>query len=245
MKTIIVLLLCVNLFMHVSAQDGYGSTSVYDRVVKLPKDKHIFRIMPNEGWETQRWKDSVYAFPSFQEGKLETEKGYTLSIRPMLNFNMLLGTIEIASPDKAISTLRQTPEIKFVWIGDHKFIYNPGVGYLEIIYDGKASLAQKRTFSGVYEPANGFLYSLNTTNSNDNFKGQVYKSIRYYWIDEQYFFVDEHQKISRATSGVLTKMLPSSVKKQVKEFSKEKNIDYRKKEDLLKITEYANGQVGN
>ena len=76
----------------------------------------------------------------------------------------------------------------------------------------------------------------------DMYKGQVAKSKRYYWIEEQYYFVDEEQKIVRATSASLAKSLPH-VKKQVKEFSKENNIDYKKKEDLLKVIEHVNKQA--
>jgi len=52
--------------IEATAQDGYGSTSVYDRVATLPKNKHLFIIPPNHVWTEQLWKDSVYRIRSRQ-----------------------------------------------------------------------------------------------------------------------------------------------------------------------------------
>src|ERR1043165_518394 len=112
MRLIFVVLLCAIVFSKSIAQNGYGSTSIYDRVAELPKDKHFFVIPPNGVWEKQPWKDSIYQFNSFQEGKLEMATGFILSHKPLLNYNILIGTMEIMNPDGSITTLRQTNEIR-------------------------------------------------------------------------------------------------------------------------------------
>jgi len=220
------------------AQDGYGSTSVYDRVVQLPTDKHLFVLPPYAAWNEQRWKDSVYRFPSFLEGRVEMSKG-SPSLRPVMNFNIFLGTIEILAADHSLTTIAQRDDIKCVWIGDHKFIYKPPVGYLEILLEGKVSIAQRTIMNGIYESTNGFRYSLRAT---DLYKSPPQRELRYYWIEEQYYLIDEDQKTYRATKNALTKLAPS-VKKQIKAFSDENNIDYTKKEDLMKIVAYTNEQT--
>jgi hypothetical protein len=237
---IFVVLIASVLFAPVAiAQDGYGSTSVYDRNVQLPKGKHFYVVPPNAVWDQQPWKDSVYRFPSFQEGKLEMDNGYTPSFRPMLNFNFFTGSIQILAPDGSTTNLKQSAEIKVIWIGSHKFVYDASLGYLEILLDGTVSVAQRTVVDGIYELTNGFKYSLNRA---EMYKSPPIKETRYYWIEEQYFLLDENQKPFRATKNVLPKLL-SKVKTEIKEYSSANNIDYNKKEDLVKITAYANGQA--
>ncbi len=109
-----ILLIAVGFLKTASAQDGYGSTSVYDRVVQFPKGKRLYKLPPLQVWDHQPWKDSVYRFPSFQEGRLEMDKGFTPSFRPMLNYNFFTGSIQILAPDGTKTHLKRSEEIKAV-----------------------------------------------------------------------------------------------------------------------------------
>jgi hypothetical protein len=239
-KAFFVLLLCGIALSKSFAQNGYGSTSIYDRTAQLPKNEHFFVIPPNGVWNKQPWKDSVYQFDSFQEGKLETATGFTLSHRPLLNYNILIGTMELMNADGSITTLRGSNELKSIWVGDHKYIYESSFGYMEIILEGKASVGRKLFMNGLYELSNGFRYPLISV----DVKTSPAKTTRYYWTEKQYFIIGANQKTFRASKNVLPGLFPG-IKNRIKAYSKEKNINYGKEEDLLKIVAYANDQALN
>ncbi len=226
-------------FIKTAAQDGYGSTSVYDRVATLPRDKHLFVIPPNGIWTEQIWKDSVYRFPSFQIGRLEMTNGFVPSHRPMLNYNFMYESFDIRQPSGEVVKMRKSPAIKTVWVGDKKFVNDPTFGYLEVILDGKVSLAQRTYLDGLYELSNGNKYPMRSLMDT---KVASSKTTQYYWEEVQYFLLDENSKAYRAGAPQL-KMIAKKHKSAIKEFGKSNHIDYRKKDDLLKIVAFVNEEI--
>jgi hypothetical protein len=244
MKTFFVLLFSTLAIKGAFAQDGYGSTSVYDRVVHLPTDKHFFVAPPAREWNETPWKDSVYRFQSFQKGKLEMTNGFVPSHRPLLNYSAMAGAIVIRTDSNQTVVMRKSPAIRFVWIGDHKFVNDPAFGYLEIILDGKVCLAQKTYMDGIFELSNGSKYSMAAVMDMGAafIKTSFKASTRYYWVEEQYFMLGSNMKALRCSPGALKHFLPKH-KAAIKAFSKSNRINYRKREDLLKIVAYANEQA--
>ncbi|MEI9921384.1 MAG: hypothetical protein WDO14_21745 [Bacteroidota bacterium] len=243
----LMLLLAAGLFRQIaSAQDGYGSTSVYDRVVQLPTGKRFFIVPPTKEWNETEWRDSLYTFDSFQKGKLEMTNGFVPSHRPMLNYSPMNEGIVILPETGPAVAMRKSPAIKFVWIGDHKYINHPAFGFLEIVFAGKVSLARKQFMSGIYELSNGTKYSIRATNDITPaayIRVPLKGTTRYYWIEERYFFVGEDMKVFRSTAASLKHLLPKQ-KSAIKAFSKSNHIDYRKKDEVLKMVVYAN-EVAN
>jgi hypothetical protein len=236
----LLLLLLLIAVTQAAAQDGYGSTSIYDRVVQLPKGKHFFVILPNEKWESQKWKDSVYRFDSFQTGKLIMANGFVPSHRPMLNYNLMIEAMDIKQPTGEIVTMRRSPTIVAVYVGDTKFVYNPSFGFLEIILDGKVSVGKRTYMKSIYELSNGNRYE---QHASTDIRLSLAKTTRYYWPEEQYFILSEDSKAFRSGSTVLRHLLPKH-KHAIKSFAKKNHIDYKKKDDILKIVAYANEEAG-
>ncbi|HEX8059625.1 MAG TPA: hypothetical protein VF473_01755 [Cyclobacteriaceae bacterium] len=239
MRLCFVVLFCTITVCRSIAQNGYGSTSVYDRVIDLPKDKHFFIITPTAIWRKQPWRDSVYQFDSFGEGHLEMTNGFVPSHKLELNYNIFVETMELKSKDGTITTLEPANEIKAIFIGNHKFVYEPSFGYIEIILEGKASLGRKIYMKGSYELDDGSRSLLGTA----DVKTLPARFTRYYWLDVRYFIIGENQKTFRPGKTALPRLFPN-VKKQVKAFSVENNINYSREEDLLKIIRYANELAG-
>jgi hypothetical protein len=235
MRSFFVFLLSTFALSEVAAQDGYGSSSVYDRTTSLPKGKHFFVIPPSEVYRKQAWYDSVYLFPSFQQGRLELTTGYSPTNRPMMNYNMFLEAMDIKSPGGEITELKKTSEIKFVFVGDHKFIYEPSLGYLEVILEGKASVARRSMMKAIAEASNGSKYPITT----GDVRTSISRFTRYYWVEEDYFIIDDNGRIFRSAPNVLKGVYPKQ-KGDIKTYSKANRIDYQKKEDVLKVVGYAN-----
>jgi hypothetical protein len=244
MRSFLVLLIAALVFGESVAQDGYGSTSVYDRVVQLPAGKHLFIAPPAREWNETPWKDSVYRFESFQRGKLEMTNGFVPSHRPMLNYSVMMEAMAMKPDSGNIVAMRKSPAIKCVWIGDHKFVNDRMYGFLEIILDGKICVGQKIFMNGIYELSNGTKYpirAINDMTSTGYIKVPMKQSTRYYWVEEQYFMLGENMKTFRCSSRALAQLLPKQ-KKAIKAFSKSNHINYRRKEDVLKVVGYANEQ---
>ena len=225
--------------VHASkAQTGYGSTSALDRVSKLPKDKHVFVLRPNEYWYKQDWADSVYAFPEFLPGKMEFTNGFTPNNRMFLNYNVFLQKFVIREDNGDVVGLDYSKEIKYIWVGDHKFIYSPPFGYLEIILEGKASVAES-TFMRV-------IYELGTVN---RYPSSVYddrtaisKTPRYYWQEKAYYVFSDPSHMHRSSPAALPKIFPRQ-KSKIHSFQKEHHNDYKKRDDLLEIVSYCNNEL--
>jgi hypothetical protein len=219
----------------VFAQSGYGTTTIYDTNVReLPADSTVFELPPYQLWDRQPWSDSVYRFPEFQPGKLEFANGFSPSTRLNVNYNIFLETIDVKD-EKGIGILKKFPELKIIYIGETKFVYNPSLGYLEIILDGNISVAKRTVMAAVVGLSNGFKYRM----TGMDVKSQTYKATRYYWPIELYYILDSDYKPHRAGSLVLPTMLPS-IKHKIKDFVRINDISYRDKEDILKVVRYCN-----
>lgn len=236
MRLTFVVLLCAIALSKSAAQNGYGS-GIYDRTSDLPKNKHLFVLPPNDYWYKQRWADSVYLFSEFQPGKIALETGVVPTNRPMVNYNIFLDRMLIKQSEEEYIMLDERG-IKTIWIGERKFIYTLSHGYMEIILDGKASVAEKTRMVAIYELSNGAKYPLSAA---DVRTGQA-KGTRYYYEEKQYFIVDTRTHVHHGTTNLLSKIFPGN-KREIKVFVKKHNTDFRKKEDLLEIVAYINNSI--
>lgn len=236
MRLSFIALLCALALSRSVAQNGYGSTSVYDRVTDLPKGKHFFVLPPNDYWYKQQWADSVYMFSQFQPGKIQLETSVIPTNRPMLNYNIFLDRMLIRQSQEEYIVLEERG-ISAVWIGDRKFIYTLSHGYMEIILDGKASVAEKTKMVAIYELSNGTKYPLSVA---DIRTGQA-KGTRYYYEEKQYFIVDAQAHVHHGTTAILSKIFPGT-RSKIKSFVKDHKTDFKKREDLLEVVAYANEQ---
>jgi hypothetical protein len=168
--------------------------------------------------------------------------GFVPSHRPKLNYNILLGTIDIKQEKTgSIVRMRRSPAIKTVWIGDHRFINDPKEGYLEIVLEGYVSVAQKSYMNALYELSNGNKYPMSPLMDA---KVQSVRATQYFWTEELIFLVRKDQRAFRVTKGVLLRMFAKQ-KNVVKAFAKANHINYKKKEDVLKVVAYANEQAAD
>jgi len=236
MKFFILGLLCATAFNISLAQNGYGSAGAYDRTTNLPRDKHFFVLPPNTFWNKVQWKDSIYEFPEFQPGKLELSTGFIPSHHPLLNYNIFLEFVEIKQDNGQVFPLSNPSEVKTIWIGDHQFIYTPSFGYMEIILEGKVSVAEKIEMRAVFELSNGTKYLPPPT----DVRTAVSKSTRYYWPEKNYYIFTDRSHVHRAAA--LQKIIPRQ-KSKIRGFVKNHKTDFMKKEDILDLVSFCNQEL--
>lgn len=221
------------------AQNGYGSTGVYDRTTNLPKDKHFFVIPPGAFWYKQPWRDSIYLYPRFQQGRLELMNGVSPSHPLMLNFNFFLGLMELAQMNGDIGVLDVSNGVKYVWIGDHKFAYTtPTYGFMEVILEGKAAVAELTKMRAILELSNGTKFPLSVS----DIRTGVAKSTRYYWMEKEYFILDSKSHPHLPSVTVLARFYPRQ-KRKIKSFAKGHQTNFKKGEDLVEIVTWCNNEL--
>jgi len=221
------------------AQNGYGSLSIYDRVVNLPKDKHIFALPPNSRWYEQPWHDSTYLLPEFGEGRIELLNGYVPTHHLLMNYSLFLEMFVVKQDNGDIVPLKYSSEIKYIWIGEHKFIYSHAHGYLEIICQGKASLAESTYMNSIIEYSSGVKIGNNVVDARTD----VAKVTRYYWLQNKYYIIpDSSRHLLRSSPAALPRIFKKQ-KSKIRQYERQHKTDYNKREDLLEIISYCNREL--
>lgn len=200
---------------------------------------HYYVIPPSEYWHAQSWsKDSVYLFPEFQESKIELSNGYSPSAPLVMNYHLFLEKFFVKSQGQELTPFDFADEIKYIWIGDHKFIHSKQFGYLEVIMEGRASVAQSTFMRVIMEASSMQKYP---TSLSDNRMG-VANSTRRYYIDRKYYILSDPSHIHRASAAVLPKIFPKE-KQTIRDFEKNQKTDYTKKDDILKVVLFCNREL--
>jgi hypothetical protein len=231
-------LLLTGLYMSISAiaQNGYGSTSIYDRtLIGLPKDTVVYTLPPNALWYETDWKDSVYKFKEFQDTRLVFANGFSPSTRLRANYNIFLETIDVTTATGEISAMKKLTELRTLIIGEHKFIYEPELGYLELVVEGNISIGSKTIMNCITELSSGYKYAL----TGFDVRTGRDKKTRYYWPREYYYIISADGKVHRPGTLTLPLLLPE-YKNEIRDFVKEHKIDYRDNDDVSMVVLFCN-----
>jgi hypothetical protein len=221
------------------AQNGYGSTSVYDRIQEAPKDKHLFVIPPDSHWYEQPWSDSTYLLPKFEEGRIQLKNGYTPTRHLLMNYNMLFETIVIKQENGEITSLKYSNDIKYVWIGNNKFVYTQPHGYMHVLEEGKASVGEISFMNSAFNSGSWDKHGNPITDWRDG----VSHSPRYYYIEKRYYiYPDSSLHLIRPSPAALPKIFKKE-KSKIRAYEKAHKIDYKRREDILDIVSYCNREL--
>lgn len=205
----------------------------------LPKGVRFFTIPPNEYWHAQPWsRDSLNLFPEFQESKLEFNNGFTPTSQLLMNYNLFTEKFLVKESEEHITPFEFTNEVKYIWIGDHKFIHSKQFGYLEVIMQGRVSVAVNTFVNVIVDPNSMQRYPLSLS---DNRMG-VAKTTRYYYVDQKYYIFADPSYIYRSSPAALPKIFPKE-KRTIRDFEKNQHTNYSKREDVLKIALFCNREL--
>lgn len=234
--SILCLLLPVVAWAQPSFGPSYGPLGFHGNVLPKPNTDSIhFTIPPYQSWSNQSSRHQLYAFDEFQPGHVQYADGFVPQTDIKLNFNRFFETVDMWTEDGSWAPLKTTYDIKFVWIGDHKFQHDRRHGYIEIVDQGTVALGVQYFIYGLLEDSNGFKTPIMGLENRD----ATVRGTRYYWASERYFFIGPNDEILRASPQALPRLLPS-LSKQINAYAEREAINFRNKEDLLKILEYCN-----
>lgn len=151
-----------------------------------------------------------------------------------MNYNIFLETIDTKDSLGVVRRLGKFPEMKFIWIGDHKFYNHPGFGYLEIIVDGTISVAAKTLMAVGIETRYGVHSAMGV-----DYRTSAEPETRVYFPVEILYIVDLEDRVHRIGSLLLPSLLPR-MKYKIRAFAEANKIDYRNENDILKIVKFCN-----
>ena len=203
------------------------------------------RLKPGEDIRTSAWRDSLYRFSSFLDGRAILISGPSPKYK--MNYNLLSGDMEFLNPEGDTMVLKKTPEVKLVTVGGHVFFLEPTHGYIEILIQQRLALGVKKEFAIArkdVEASNGYTTSSDNTGAVVAFRGNSRSSTSnadlLVQMNNTYFFVDQKNEAHPATKASLMKLFPDDHDK-LKSYLKEQHTDFKQKDDLAKVLTFCNG----
>jgi hypothetical protein len=231
---------CVIISLAILAAGGsFAQTNGYESIstISLEAAAKPFTLPINQTWDDQPWRDSVYRFPEFLEGRFVLQNGFSPSTTVAMNYNLFLESIDVNDADGKIFALTKFEDIRFVWIGDHKFLRDPKGGFLEIIIDGPISVARRSYMKwSVAYVGGGGSYFQHTTVDDRSGASDIERK---YWPAETYYIVGPDYKTRPFGPNVLPSLLPH-MRSKIKKFAGSNEINYKSNEDLLKMVKFCN-----
>ena len=180
------------------------------------------------------WHDSIYRFPTFQEGSLNFTKQQGQSLKALYNYNIFLDRIEIISDQGDTIPVKNPAGIQFINVNNTIFFNHKSKGFLEINLIGKLNVAIKYTVKVFMESGTGERFSV----SDNGFREITTKYDRVYTKEKLYYLLDEDLNLYHPTVQNVIKFLPSH-KDEIYSFFKVNKLDLRKPEDFMALAEHC------
>ena len=211
------------------AQISSGSGQAYYESVQ------VYRL---KAWTTMamhEWRDVIYRFHDFQEGRIVLPGGFSPTHVLRLNFNLYQERVEYITEKGDTAVLEISDQIKSLNVGDLVFYNDPPKGYVEQMNHTPVALGAMHQLKIMVEPGTGERYS--TT----DWHLPIYRYDRLFVKKDSYYFIDITGKLYSGTWASIFKLFPDS-KKEIKIYIKENKINFKVREDLLRLLDFC-GQV--
>ena len=183
------------------------------------------------------WRDSIYRFPSFQEGKITFATGFTPDGEVLLNYNLYFMRMELIEASGDTAGVMPSRDVKQITIGERIFkFYESGLiaqpGFMEVMIDGPIGL--------------GVINYL----KNENREYWPYKTVtdirgkpavldRYYSKAQTLYFFDSRMKLRPVDKPNLIALM-RDYKKEVERYIVDHQINFDEKDDVVNIVNFCN-----
>jgi hypothetical protein len=170
----------------------------------LKSSPDVFYLPAHTHLDEVAWRDSIYLFPSFQYGRITFATGFSPEGTVLMNYDLYFDQMAVITKDGDTSQINRTKELKLISVGDHLFLQDYKVGYVEIIQQLPVSLGVlnvMNTIQMVYASGNrdGSIFGFDVRGTPS-----VYD--RYYRKGKLYYFVDRDNKVYKATRAAILKL---------------------------------------
>ncbi|GAB3181585.1 hypothetical protein [Telluribacter humicola] len=209
---------------------------------------NIIRVKNVEDLKKSVSAKDQYRYPNFTPGTISFFNGPPVDTK--INFNVLLNEMQFLNPRGDTLALANEFTIKNIKIADDQYLYNPKVGFVEVVNDTEGvKLAihpmliqvQSEKMGGYNQSSGASAISRYKTFSDQNgrvqhldVKGDILLARH-----ENYYLVDKNNAIYLANKGSLLKLY-SDHKRILNEYLKEHKTNFNNKEELKALLKYSN-----
>ncbi|HTE30302.1 MAG TPA: hypothetical protein VK666_08005 [Chryseolinea sp.] len=196
---------------------------------------HLYKIQAHTDPFKTTWADSVYKFPTFQEGKITFMTGFSPEQDLKLNYNLYFGQMDFINSKGDTLQIKPAPTIKLVNIGKHWFLYDPKKGYIELLVQSQVALGVLTVMrtermdyvSGTIPPGQS---------ADIRSLPSVYD--RYYSVRETYYLIDNKNRLFKAMQSTLVKLFPVK-RAAIKAYISTHHTDFTKRADLIELLAFC------
>jgi hypothetical protein len=206
-----------------------------------PKPTNYY-VRSHESLRNTVWKDSLYRFNDFQDGRVKFITGLSKTYK--LNYSLASGEMEFIDINGDSLVLDGTPDLRLVNVGGWIFYHHPRVGYIELLLQMPIALGVRRILSVESREVvgdNGYGQTSFATTSVYSFRGTPSSLNRDYDIlytkTNVFFFIDRQNVPMVATRFSLYKLFPEH-KLALRSYLRENRINFRKERDMVALTNY-------
>jgi hypothetical protein len=154
----------------------------------------------------------------------------------MLNYNQYFLQMDMISTNGDTLQVKPIKELKLVTIGDHQFYHDYHIGYLEILYQGFASLG---VMSYLYTEKTEFHSGLGKVSGAMDVRGAPSEHDRYYKQVSTYYFLDAQNKPYKTSKNTILKLF-NNHRKPVRAYIEQHSVAFDNKQDLVALLNFCN-----
>jgi hypothetical protein len=204
----------------------------------------LYRLKQDQDVRTTDWRDSIYRFPEFRNGRVTFVAGR--SPERKFNYNFFSGNMDFINDEGDTLELVNSREVRLVTIGRHVFYYDPAQGYIEIILQMPLSLGVKEVFFAAIKETvadDGYGVVSHTTSATRSFRGPVTAGVinveNLYKKEPHYFFIDQQNNLYQANKLSILRLFEDH-KKEIKAYLKKNNVDFKNRQQMTDLVRFCN-----
>jgi len=232
----------VTLFLILShCYNGMAQSLEQIKLESLKSSPDVFYLPAHTFLSEVAWRDSIYMFPYFQYGRITFATGFSPEDKVLMNYNLYLLQMDLITKENDTTQIKRTKELKLISIGDHLFLLDYKLGYVEVIKQLPVSLGVLNVMNTEHmEYVSG---SLERSDYNkDDIRGRPSVYDRYYRKVKLYYFIDKDNTVYKATRASILKLFRKN-KDEIDVYLRENGIDFEDKNDLVKLLLFCHDDV--
>src|SRR5690348_8783168 len=106
------------------------SPDIVERLQKEDSANTIFYLPAHKMVKHVQWRDSIYRFPSFENGQITFATGFSPKDQVRMNYNLYYMQMDYISAQGDTLQMKPSKEFKLITLRDHLFLYDDKLGYM-------------------------------------------------------------------------------------------------------------------
>lgn len=231
-------LLASLMYYNCSAQ----SPAIIESLKKPDSSRTVFYLPAHTRIDQVQWRDSIYRFPSFENGQVTLATGYSPKEQIRMNYNLYYMQMDYIDKQGDTLQIKPSKELKLMSVNNHLFLHDIKVGYIEVIQQLPVALGVRYMMETQYidyPPGGTYRKAGFTPFSDEDQRGAAITLDRYYVKECDYFFIGKDNKLYKAERSSVFKLFGEH-KRAVKIYIDEHEVDFENSEHLTNLLIFAN-----